>query len=132
MSGLAERAALVADLMDFVARPEASRFDALALRVVRFQAATVPAYGRLVRARGGADLARWQDAPRVPTDLFRDLDLSNLDADTPEVARFQTSGTTGPERRGCGGCAIWACTTPGWSSPSSPTSWVVCARGAPG
>jgi hypothetical protein len=100
MSGLAERAALVADLIDFVARPEASRFDALALRVVRFQAATVPAYGRLVRARGGADLARWQDAPRVPTDLFRDLDLSNLDADTPEVARFQTSGTTGPERRG--------------------------------
>ncbi|MEZ4267871.1 MAG: hypothetical protein R3F39_15970 [Myxococcota bacterium] len=100
MSGLANREALKADLLAFVADPRPARFDALATRVVRFQAATVPAYGRLVRARGLGELADWRAAPRVPTDLFRELDLSNLTAGDAEVACFRTSGTTGPDQRG--------------------------------
>lgn len=100
MSGLADRAPLVADLLAFVADPQPERFDALASRVVRFQADSVPAYGRLVRARGLDALASWRDAPRVPTDLFRELDLSNLGADDAEAACFRTSGTTGPDQRG--------------------------------
>ncbi|MCB9726953.1 MAG: hypothetical protein H6744_06215 [Deltaproteobacteria bacterium] len=94
------RPALHRDLLDFVARPDPTRFDALASRVVRFQAATVEAYGRLCRARHDGPLTHWRDAPRVPTELFRDLDLSNLAPDEPEAACFRTSGTTGPGRRG--------------------------------
>lgn len=100
MNHLANREELLADLLAFVAAPERTRFDALALRVVRFQAATVPAYGRLVRARGLDLLTTWRDAPRVPTDLFRELDLSNLAGDDVEAACFRTSGTTGPDQRG--------------------------------
>ncbi len=100
MKVLANREALRADLLAFVADPRPARFDALATRVARFQAATVPAYGRLVHARGLDGLADWRDAPRVPTDLFRELDLSNLAAGDAEVACFRTSGTTGPDQRG--------------------------------
>jgi len=85
------RDALHARLMAFVDAPEAAAFDRLALDVVAYQARALPPYGRLVAARGGLP-ARWQDAPLVPTDLFRDLDLCSQ----PHTARvFRTSGTTG-------------------------------------
>ncbi|TNF32633.1 MAG: hypothetical protein EP329_09635 [Deltaproteobacteria bacterium] len=84
------RETLHADLLAFAQAPEADRFDALADRVVAYQAAALPTYGRLVRARGGAP-AGWREAPLVPTDLFRDLDLCSLPG---AAATFRTSGTT--------------------------------------
>ena len=73
----------------------AAPFDVLALDLARFQAAHVPAFARLVRARG-ADLATARSAssiPAVPTDVFR---LARVAAHPPEedVALFRTSGTT--------------------------------------
>lgn len=97
------RDALHADLLAFVEAPDPRAFDALADRVVAWQIATLPAYGRLAAARGGPP-ARWQDAPLVPTDLFRDLDLCSLPAAsaTPTAAGavFRTSGTTAVGTRG--------------------------------
>lgn len=70
-------------------------FDVLALDLARFQAAHVPAFARLLRARG-VDLAAARSAssiPAVPTDVFR---LVRVAAHPPEadVAVFRTSGTT--------------------------------------
>jgi hypothetical protein len=77
-------------------------FDALALALARFQAAGVPPFARLVRARGvDLDGARAASAiPAVPADVFR---LARVAAHPPErdAALFRTSGTTaGGERRG--------------------------------
>lgn len=73
----------------------AEGFDALALALARYQAARVPAFARLVRARG-LDLDAARDAaaiPAVPTDVFR---LARIAAHPPQcdVALFRTSGTT--------------------------------------
>ena len=84
------RAALKADLLAFAKSPDPAFFDALADRVVAHQAAALPAYGRLLATRG-APPATWRDAPLVPTDLFRDLDLCSRPG---EAALFRTSGTT--------------------------------------
>ena len=90
---MADRAALQADLLDFVARPSAGDFDALALRVVAHQAAVVAPYGRLVAATGGLP-ATWRHAPLVPTDLFKELDLCSAAPTAAVAATFLTSGTT--------------------------------------
>jgi hypothetical protein len=73
--------------------------DGLALDLARRQAAHVPAFARLVRARG-VDLAASRQAaaiPAVPTDVFRHARVA---AHPPEldVARFLTSGTTSVPR----------------------------------
>lgn len=108
------RPGLVADLLAFVRgagpaplTPDPSRaaardaaFDGLAARVLAYQAAAVPAYGRLVEAQGGLPFASegvrggWRHAPLVPTELFRDVDLSAQGLG-PSRAVFRTSGTTG-------------------------------------
>jgi len=74
-------------------------FDDLALAIAGFQAEHVPAFGRLVRARG-VDLAKASTAsaiPAVPTDVFK---LARVAAHPPEedVAVFRTSGTTVGDR----------------------------------
>ncbi|MFT7579648.1 MAG: hypothetical protein ACI9MR_001314 [Myxococcota bacterium] len=82
----------------FLHAPNASLFDALAARVVAYQAEKLAVYGRLCASRGGVP-QRWQDAPLVPTELFRDIDLCSQ----PHTERvFRTSGTTGqaPGTRG--------------------------------
>ena len=84
------RDALQAALLDFVARP--GELDPLADRVVRYQMEAIPAYGRLVEARGG--FMGWRRAPLVPTDLFRELDLCAAPATEQAAAEFLTSGTT--------------------------------------
>ncbi|TKD13259.1 acyl-protein synthetase [Polyangium fumosum] len=77
-------------------------FDDLALALARFQAAHVPALGRLVRARG-IDLASARDAaviPALPCDVFR---LARIAAHAPDedTLVFRTSGTSqGKEARG--------------------------------
>jgi len=82
---------LQAALLDFIAQP--GDFGTLASRVVRHQVATIPAYGRLVNARGGFD-GDWRSAPLVPTDLFRELDLCAAPPGDEIAAEFLTSGTT--------------------------------------
>jgi hypothetical protein len=77
--------------------PPSEPFDALALDLARFQADHVPAFARLVRARGvDLEAARTAAAiPAVPTDVFR---LTRVAVHPPacDVALFRTSGTTGP------------------------------------
>ena len=79
--------------MRFSQEPDPQRFDALAADVVRYQATSLAPYGRLVAARGGFG-GDWRDAPLVPTDLFRELDLCSADPGAPLEAEFLTSGTT--------------------------------------
>jgi len=82
---------LRAELRSFIDSPERERFDALALRVAKHQAAQIPAYGRWVEHRGGFD--HWRDAPWVPTEAFRSFDLCSLAPTTTDTI-FETSGTT--------------------------------------
>jgi hypothetical protein len=75
--------------------PAPEPFDDLALAVARFQAAHVPPFARLLRARG-VDLAAAREAaaiPAVPADVFR---LARVAAHPPEadIVVFRTSGTT--------------------------------------
>ncbi len=90
---MTDRAELVDTLLDFVESPNPNAFDRLALEVLRHQAAAVAPYGRLVAATGGLP-KRWQDAPLVPTELFKELDISSAAPDTAVEATFLTSGTT--------------------------------------
>ncbi len=77
-------------------------FDDLALALARFQAAHVPALGRLCRARS-LDLENARDAsviPALPCDVFR---LARIAAHSPDedTRVFRTSGTSqGNEARG--------------------------------
>jgi hypothetical protein len=91
------RAFIRASLRGGSVGPPPEPFDALALDLARFQAAHVPAFARLVRARG-VDLHAAQSAaaiPGVPTDVFR---LARVAVHPPacDIALFRTSGTTGP------------------------------------
>jgi Acyl-protein synthetase, LuxE len=85
------RAFIGASLRDAPSEP----FDALALDLARFQAAHIPAFARLARARG-VDLGTARSAsaiPAVPTDVFRLARLAVHPAGL-DVALFRTSGTT--------------------------------------
>jgi hypothetical protein len=75
------------------AMPES--FDALAVDLARFQAKTVPGYGRLCAARGldPSRLVRAVDAPAVPTDAFKLAQVFAFDA-ADAIVTFRTSGTT--------------------------------------
>jgi hypothetical protein len=79
--------------------PMPEPFDALAVDLVRFQAAHVPGYQRLCEAHGIAagSITRAEQAAAVPTDAFR---LGNVFAfDVQDAsATFRTSGTTGGPR----------------------------------
>lgn len=94
------RAELHRELTAFARRPsrDPEVYDALAARVLGYQARAVPSYGRLVEVLG-AGLDDWRTAPLVPTELFRNLDLCSLPA-TPNDRVFRTSGTTGKTARG--------------------------------
>jgi hypothetical protein len=93
------RAQLHEALERYVSAPDPSQFDRLAAEVVRHQAESIPAYGRLMASRGGFD-GDWRSAPLVPTDLFRELDLCAAPVDASLAAKFLTSGTT-TGQRGC-------------------------------
>jgi hypothetical protein len=70
-------------------------FDALAADIARFQAASVPGYGRLCAARGvdPRAIARAADAPAVPADAFKLAHVFAFDERDAAVT-FRTSGTT--------------------------------------
>jgi hypothetical protein len=75
-------------------------FAEIALDLARFQAASVPAFGRLCKARG-VDLSRAsvEDVPALPTDAFRYARIASH-AEDDDVRVFRTSGTTRGELRG--------------------------------
>lgn len=97
------RADLRRDLLWFTSRANATAkpmapdeldaaFDVLALRVLRYQADALPAYGALAGALA-SPLDDWRTAPLVPTALFAEMDLCSLPpARTDRI--FRTSGTT--------------------------------------
>jgi hypothetical protein len=68
-------------------------FEELALAIARHQADHNPALARLVRHHA-ARLERLEDVPAVPADAFRLGRVATHEPST-DVARFQTSGTTG-------------------------------------
>ena len=97
------RAELRRDLLRFTGRANAvdkpltpeeidAGFDELAVRLVRYQADALPAYGALVSALD-ASLDDWRTAPVVPTALFAEMDLCSLPP-APGQRIFRTSGTT--------------------------------------
>ena len=87
------RAELHRDLLRFV-RNGVGVFDELALRVLAYQRAALPAFGRLC---GDRALGHWSEAPLVPTELFRELDLCSAPESAGQVV-FRTSGTTHGKR----------------------------------
>ncbi len=96
----AESDALHARARAFVAAYEAGAampesFDDLACDLARFQAANVPGYGRLCRARGfdPARAQRASEAPAVPTEAFKATRVAAF-AESETQAIFRTSGTT--------------------------------------
>ena len=77
-------------------------FNALALRVFRFQFENNPPYRKYCERRlASADaVRRWQDIPAVPTAAFKEAKLVCGDPASAEAV-FRTSGTTrGAEKRG--------------------------------
>ena len=93
----AARDALQRDLLDFIHDPatDPGAFDDLAGRVLAWQVEAVVPYRRLVGVRGPG--VTWRDAPLVPAEVFREVDLST---GAPPLVTFRTSGTTGAGRRG--------------------------------
>ncbi|HEX7671581.1 MAG TPA: hypothetical protein VF395_18435, partial [Polyangiaceae bacterium] len=70
-------------------------FDGLALDIARFQLEHAPGFRRLVDAHGGSEkLVTAADIPAVPVDAFRLTRVATYQEDL-DVARFETSGTTG-------------------------------------
>ena len=95
-----QRADLHRELLAFARRPthDDGVFEDLAARVLAYQARAVPAYGRLVASLGRDPVALgWADAPLVPTELFRELDLCSLPVGRRDRT-FRTSGTTAGKR----------------------------------
>ncbi|HRE89645.1 MAG TPA: hypothetical protein PK095_10970 [Myxococcota bacterium] len=81
------------DLLRFV-RGGVGVFEALALRVIAYQRAALPAFSRLC---GDKAIGHWSEAPLVPTELFRELDLCSAPEVSGQVV-FRTSGTTHGKR----------------------------------
>jgi hypothetical protein len=71
-------------------------FEALALEIARFQAQNSAGFARLVQSRGSR-LEHLADVPGVPTETFRLARVAVHPAEL-DVARFETSGTTGTDR----------------------------------
>jgi hypothetical protein len=99
-SGREERLALHRRVQAFIRASSAGgaseeSFDALALAIAAYQAEHVPAYARLLAARGThpRDVAGVRALPAVPTDAFR---FARIAAHPPSLDRvvFRTSGTT--------------------------------------
>lgn len=75
-----------------------TKFDDLALHILRQQAEHLPGYSRLFKHRGVnlQQLQNWQDAPAIPTAAFKQQTLTLL----PPERVFRSSGTSqGAERR---------------------------------
>ena len=76
-------------------KPDAARFEALALELFAFQWERCPPYRRFCEGRGvrPATLSHWQEIPAVPTGAFKELELRSFPAQRSAHV-FRTSGTS--------------------------------------
>lgn len=94
-----ERRAVESELLRWMreddAAPDEARFEALALRLFRFQAIACPPYAAyLARLRVEPDqVASWREIPAVPTGAFKELELCCFPPERA-VRVFRTSGTS--------------------------------------
>ncbi|MGH7898731.1 MAG: long-chain fatty acid--CoA ligase [Candidatus Binatia bacterium] len=92
---------MLSEVREFIAAPDADRFDALAIGVFRFQYEGNEPYRRFCdsRRRTPRTVAHWSEIPAVPVSAFKESALGV--AGLPDGALFLTSGTTrGIEGRG--------------------------------
>ncbi len=93
------RSRLTDHILDFIANPTGTDFNALAVSVFAYQFEHNAPYQRfcLTRDKTPATVTDWHEIPAVPTVAFKELDLT---CGPPEKI-FLTSGTTrGQEKRG--------------------------------
>lgn len=94
---------LVADLLAFIGRPDASEdaFNALALRLFAHQFQHNTAFQKFCQQRGRTPrtVKSWRDIPAVPINGFKDLTLSCVPPEQCERV-FMTSGTTRGDVKG--------------------------------
>jgi acyl-coenzyme A synthetase/AMP-(fatty) acid ligase len=83
------RAHLADAIRAFISAPDPAGFDALALRIHRWQAA----HDTVVRALTDGPVDTSDSIPAVPVALFKDAAVGTVDPNEPHVA-FHTSGTT--------------------------------------
>jgi hypothetical protein len=95
---------IVSEMLEFIHRPETTRFDALAMKVFRYQYDAIASYGDYCRQLNvDPDAVRSpEQIPLVSTIAFKYAELAPEGAGRIRGAReFLTSGTTiGAERRG--------------------------------
>ena len=91
-----ESDALHARVQAFAQGDSSEDFDALALDIARFQGRYIPAYRRLLDARGSS-LGSASDIVAVPTDAFR-LARVAVHPESLDQARFISSGTSSAAR----------------------------------
>src|SRR5712692_548809 len=92
------------EVLAFIQRPQPEKFEALALRVFRYQLASVAAYETYVGALGidATTVTRIEEIPAVSTIAFKYARIENRNEPTNGASRvFVTSGTTiGRDERG--------------------------------
>ena len=98
---------LSADLTELFSRGVATplddeAFDRWARRIFRWQFDHNPTFRGYCLGRGASpdSIGRWEDIPPVPTAAFKRLRLLSVEEGREPEAIFETSGTTGAERRG--------------------------------
>jgi hypothetical protein len=76
-------------------QPLHEQFNSLALELFALQFVHNPAYGKICVARGATPgtVAHWTQIPAVPTNAFKELELTSL-APKDRTAVFHSSGTT--------------------------------------
>ncbi len=73
-------------------------FNELALRAFELQYKHIPLYQRYCRRRGITEISSWDQAPALPTDVFKDAEFSISPSQT--VRTFATSGTSNIKEQG--------------------------------
>lgn len=82
-------------LLSFLAEPEESEFEDLALEIYRYQRMHNAAFSRYCEYLGVPQrLSSWQGIPGVPQQAFKQSELRSFPGG-PEMIEFRTSGTTG-------------------------------------
>jgi hypothetical protein len=98
-----EPSSLVADLLAYIARPDAGEaaFNALALRLFAQQFQHNTAFQKFCQQRGRTPrtVKSWREIPAVPINGFKDLSLSCVPPEHCERV-FMTSGTTRGDVKG--------------------------------
>jgi hypothetical protein len=86
---------IFADVLSFIRRPEPEFFEALALRVFRYQLENVPPYRTYVEALGAAEVKAIDQIPPVSTIAFKYARMESVaEPATAKAATFLTSGTS--------------------------------------